>query len=254
MRRPNPPGTVLQALEPARRKLEELEERALRGEALAVVEMAASLSQCLQEVARVTMERVLDQAARAQPCSVPCGCGREAQSKGFEETSFVGRFGRVAVSRRRFACACGSSSFLLDGAWSLPAGDYTDDVREATDRLSCRLGFQEAVAELHHLWGIAPDASTAKCSRQADDARFAKRRRACPLRTAKTKGERDPGEMGPLRLAAPNDVRPCVCAYPPVLRRLRSRARARHRYSLPPRDLRRFVPADRPRRSDCSPR
>ena len=162
MRRPNPPGTVLQALDPARRKLEELEGRALRGEALPLVEMAASLSQCLQEVARVAMERVLDQAARAQPCSVSCACGRETESKGFEETSFVGRFGRVAVSRRRFTCECGSSSFLLDRAWGLPAGDYTDDVREATDRLSCRLGFQEAVAELDHLWGIAPDASTAK--------------------------------------------------------------------------------------------
>src|SRR5437867_7461068 len=162
MRHPKAPGTVLQALEPATRKLEELEGRALRGEAVPLVELAASLSQCLQQVARLAMERVLDQAARAQPCSVPCACGREAESKGFEDTSFVGRFGRVAVSRRRFACACGSSSFLLDGAWSLPAGEYTDDVREATDRLSCRLGFQEAVAELHHLWGVAPDASTAK--------------------------------------------------------------------------------------------
>jgi len=108
------------------------------------------------------MELVLDQAARAQPCSAPCPCGQEAQSKGFEDTSFVGRFGRVAVSRRRLTCECGSSSFLLDRAWGLPTGHYTDDVREATDRLSCRLGFQEAVAELHHLWGVAPDASTAK--------------------------------------------------------------------------------------------
>src|SRR3989442_2707278 len=153
------------------RKLEELEGRALRGEALPLVEMAASLSQCLQEVARVAMERVLDQAARAQPCSVSCACGRETESKGFEETSFVGRFGRVAVSRRRFTCECGSSSFLLDRAWGLPAGDYTDDVREATDRLSCRLGFQEAVAELDHLWGIAPDASTAKRWIDQDGAR-----------------------------------------------------------------------------------
>ena len=162
MRRPKAAGTVLQALEPATRTLEELEGRALRGEALPLVELAASLSQCLQEVARVAMELVLDQAARAQACSAPCECGREANSKGFEDTSFVGRFGRVAVSRRRFTCECGSSSFFLDEAWSLPAGDYTDDVREATDRLSCRLGFREAVAELDYLWGVAPEASTAK--------------------------------------------------------------------------------------------
>jgi hypothetical protein len=173
MRRPKAPGTVLQALEPATRKLEELEGRALRGEALPLVELAASLSECLQQVARAAMERVLDQAARAQPCSVQCACGREAESKGFEDTSFVGRFGRVAVSRRRFTCECGSSSFLLDGAWGLPAGDYTDDVREATDRLACRLGFQEAVAELHHLWGVAPDASTAKRWIGQDGARAA---------------------------------------------------------------------------------
>ena len=94
MRRPKPAGTVLQALEPATQKLEELEGRALRGEALPLVELAASLSQCLQQVARAAMELELDQAARAQPCSSPCTCGREAKSKGFEDTSFVGRFGR----------------------------------------------------------------------------------------------------------------------------------------------------------------
>jgi len=162
MRRPRPAGTVLQALEPATRKLQELEGKALRGEALPLVELAASLKQCLGEVARDAMERLLDQAARAQPCTTACACGRQAQSKGFEDTFFVGRFGRVTVSRRRFTCECGSSSFLLDQACGLPDGDYSDDVREATDRLSCRLGFQEAVAELHHLWGVAPDASTAK--------------------------------------------------------------------------------------------
>src|SRR5206468_7395808 len=56
-------------------------------------------------------------------------------------------------------------------AWGLPVGDYSDDVREATDRLSCRLGFREAVTELHHLWGVAPDASTAKRWIDQDGAR-----------------------------------------------------------------------------------
>lgn len=162
MKRPNVAGTVLQVLEPMAQKLKELEDLTLRGEALPVVELAASLDNCLKEVARRAMELVLDQAARAEPSSVPCTCGRNAESKGFEDRSFVARFGRIPVSRRRFACACGSSSFLLDKTWALPAGQYADDVREAMDRLSCRMGFREAVAELDHLWGVAPDASTAK--------------------------------------------------------------------------------------------
>jgi hypothetical protein len=171
MRRPKATGSVLQALEPARLKLEELEGRALLGEALPVVELAAALGDCLREVARQAMELVLDQAARAEPRSRPCACGRQADSKGFEDRSFVGRFGRVLVSRRRFTCECGSTSFLLDTTWALPAGDYADDVREALDRLSCRMTFREATAELDHLWGVAPDASTAKRWISQDGAR-----------------------------------------------------------------------------------
>jgi hypothetical protein len=109
------------------------------------------------------MTRILEQAARAQPCAVPCSCGGTATSQGFEETAFVGRFGRVPVSRRRLACArCATSWFPVDHAWGLPAGLYAEDVREATERLAVRLSsFEEAVAELQYLWGVAPEASTA---------------------------------------------------------------------------------------------
>jgi hypothetical protein len=152
----------LQALEPLARTLTELEHKALRGEPMPVAELGSVLATTLAAVARHAIELVLDQAARACSAPAPCPCGCEAVSKGFEGTFFIGRFGRVPVSRRRFVCECGRSWFPLDVAWSLPAGDYTDDVREATERLACRLGFDEAVAELAHLWGVAPEGSTAK--------------------------------------------------------------------------------------------
>ena len=71
------------------------------------------------------------------------------------------------------ACArCHTSGFPFDRAWGMPAGEYADDVREATDRLSCRLGsFEEAVAELQYLWSVAPDASTAQRWVVSDGAR-----------------------------------------------------------------------------------
>jgi hypothetical protein len=70
-------------------------------------------------------------------------------------------------------CAhCATSGFPFDTVWGLPTGAYADDVREATDRLACRLGsFEEAVAELQYLWGVAPDASTAQRWVAQDGAR-----------------------------------------------------------------------------------
>jgi hypothetical protein len=163
MKRPKPVGRSLQALQPLIHKLKALEEGALQGVTIPVAVMTRELAGVFAAVGREAMELVLDQAARAQATSTSCSCGREAASKGFEDTSFVGRFGRVRVSRRRAACACGQSWFPFDEAWGLPTvGEYADDVREATDRLASRLGFGEAVAELNHFWGIAPDGSTAK--------------------------------------------------------------------------------------------
>lgn len=164
MRRPHASGKALEAVNPLIEKLTELEGMALQGHAMPVVSIAAQLAASGTAVARAAMTLILDQAARAQPTSQPCPCGGEASSKGFEETSFIGRFGRVCVSRRRTVCnRCGESYFPFDTAWRLPAGEYSDDVREATDRLSCRLGsFEEAVAEMRYLWSVAPDASTAK--------------------------------------------------------------------------------------------
>ena len=164
MKRPQAVGKVLEALQPLMAKLTALEQRALTGDALPVVTLAAELADACRDVAREAMTLLLEQAARAQPSSAPCACGGPAASKGFAATSFVGRFGRVPVARRRLKCArCGQSWFPFDAAWGLPAGEYSDDVREATDRLSCRLGsFAEAVEELRYLWGVAPEGSTAK--------------------------------------------------------------------------------------------
>lgn len=164
MRRPHAAGRALEALTPLRETLTALEATALEGRSLSVVTMATELAATCAGVAREAMALILAQAARAQPASAPCACGGEASSKGFECTSFVGRFGRVSVCRRRMACArCDTSGFPFDQAWGLPTGEYADDVREATERLSCRLGsFEEAVAELQYLWRVAPDASTAQ--------------------------------------------------------------------------------------------
>jgi len=164
MRHPQAAGKVQEAVKPLTEKLAMLEQRALDGNPMPVVALAAELTAACREVAREAMTLILEQAACAQPSSVSCSCGEQTMSKGFEDTSFVGRFGRVSVSRRRVECArCDKSWFPFDAAWGLPAGEYSDDVREAMDRLSCRLGsFNEAVAELKYLWDIAPDASTAK--------------------------------------------------------------------------------------------
>jgi len=173
MRRPQAAGSILEAVKPLTEKLTALEAKALQGGSISVVAMAAELAATCIVVARTAMTLVLEQAACAQPSSLPCACGGEASSKGFEDTSFVGRFGRVPVSRRRMECdRCGESFFPFDQLWGLPAGEYADDVREATERLSCRLpSFEEAVAELQYLWGIAPDASTAKRWVAQDGAR-----------------------------------------------------------------------------------
>jgi hypothetical protein len=154
-------------------KLTALETRALEGSTMPVVAMAAELEAACRDVARTAMTLLLEQAARAQPCLVSCSCGGTALSKGFEGTSFIGRFGRVALSRRRMSCArCARSTFPFDHAWGLPSGQYTDDVREAAERLSVRLGsFEEAISELQYFWGVAPDASTAKRWVAQDGAR-----------------------------------------------------------------------------------
>lgn len=173
MRRPHPAGRALEAVTPLIETLTALEATALQGRSLSVVALAAELAATCAAVARDAMALILEQAARAQPASVACACGGEASSQGFESTSFVGRFGRVSVSRRRMTCAyCDTSGFPFDQAWGLPAGAYADDVREATERLSCRLGsFEEAVAELQYLWSVAPDASTAQRWVAQDGAR-----------------------------------------------------------------------------------
>jgi hypothetical protein len=51
----------------------------------------------------------------------------------------------------------------FDKAWSLPEGEFADDVREATERLVCRLGYAEGIEELDKLWGVAPKASRVRC-------------------------------------------------------------------------------------------
>lgn len=162
MRRPQAGGTVAQALESLATLLAELETRALLGEAMSVVEMATTLATTCRGVARHALALVLDQAARAQVGPVPCECGQQAASYGFEKTHYIGRFGNVPVERRRFVCACGASWFPFDAAWHLPSGEYSDDVREVTERMSLRGTFEEAVVEVNHFWGVAPDATTAK--------------------------------------------------------------------------------------------
>ncbi len=164
MQRPNAAGMVLQALEPMAQKLTELEALALEGGAMPLVTMVGALIEVAIGVARRGTELVLQQAARTAQADLKCPeCGsRDVGSQGFEPTSFTARAGRMVVSRRRFGCdACRHSWFELDARWDLPEGDYADDVREATERLACRLGYREAVDELRHLWGVAPDSTTA---------------------------------------------------------------------------------------------
>jgi len=157
MKRPNAAGTVLQALEPLAQKMTELERCALAGHAMSVVQMGRQMVEAALEAVRRAVEVVLDQAARSEPTSARCSCGGQATSQGFEHTSFVMRCGRVQVDRRRRTCdACKQTKMPLDEAWSLPEGEYADDVREATERLVCRLGYGEGIEELERLWGVAP--------------------------------------------------------------------------------------------------
>jgi hypothetical protein len=122
------------------------------------------LAQIVRDIARSAMETLLEQAACVQGTQVACTCGAQARSRGFEITSFVGRFGRIRLVRRRMECpACGRSWFEFDEIWGVPAGEYADDVREAAERQGCRLGsFEEAAEELRHLWGVEVDPSTIK--------------------------------------------------------------------------------------------
>src|SRR5512136_1623287 len=179
MRRPDVAGLTLQALEPLVQKLTQLEQQALRGDSMSVVTLGATLATTLATVGRRAMELVIQQAARAADPGQVCTCGRLAKSKGFERTTFVARFGRVEADRRRNECACGRSWFAFDEAWGLPAGEYADDVREATERLACRMGSSdEAVEELRYLWAVAPDVSTAKRWLSEDGTRAAQAVRA----------------------------------------------------------------------------
>jgi hypothetical protein len=90
-----------------------------------------------------------------------CACGGPTHSEGFEPKSFVMRFGRVSMMRRRRGCdASGSSELAFDKAWSLPDGELADDVREATERLVCRLVYAEGIEQLDKLWGVGPKASS----------------------------------------------------------------------------------------------
>ena len=161
MKRPNAAGSVLQALEPVAKKLAEMEQRALAGQPTAVVQMGCELADSLREAGRRAIDLLLEQAARAEPTGGTCACGGQTHSEGFEPKSFIMRFGRVSVMRRRRECdACGSSELGFDKAWSLPEGEFADDVREATERLVCRLGYAEGIEELDKLWGVAPKASS----------------------------------------------------------------------------------------------
>ena len=163
MQRPHAAGAVLQALEPLAQKIAELELQALEGKATNIVSMMGELAKSLAAAGREAVELVLDQAARAPQRCICTKCNMEASSHGFEATSFIGRFGLIKVTMRRMRCAtCRRSWLPLDEAWALPEGGYADDVREATERLACRMPFREAVEELEHLWLVAPDPSTAK--------------------------------------------------------------------------------------------
>lgn len=163
MQRPHAAGHILQALEPLAQKLAELERQALEGRAANVVSMMGELAKSTAEAGRRAAEIVLEQAARTPSRGSCRTCGGEATSHGFESTSFTGRLGLITLARRRMECdKCKRSWFPLDEAWGLPEGRYADDVREATERLACRMHFREAVEELEHLWGVAPDPSTAQ--------------------------------------------------------------------------------------------
>lgn len=90
-------------------------------------------------------------------------CGQAQVSKGFQNRRFTCRLGQISYRRRRWLCLkCGRSELDKVSDWELPSGRYSAEIREATERLSCRLGYGEAVDELAHLWGVAPDKSTAK--------------------------------------------------------------------------------------------
>ena len=83
----------------------------------------------------------MPQVASCRLCNLwPKNCSRcssacrgPPHSEGFEPKSFVMRFGRVSVMRRRRGCdASGSSELAFDKARSLPDGELADDVREGT--------------------------------------------------------------------------------------------------------------------------
>jgi hypothetical protein len=156
MKQPKAAGTTVQALEPLVQKLAGLEGEVLGGTTMSVAELSTALAKIAREIACCAMETLLEQAACVLPTQTTCTCGAQAGSRGFEITSFVGRFGRVRLRRRRMECpACGRSWFEFDQVWGIPAGDYADDVREAAERQGCRLGsFVEAAEELRHMWGV----------------------------------------------------------------------------------------------------
>src|SRR5262249_2787455 len=140
MRRPDAAGRVLEALEPMAKKLTDLEARALQGAAMPVTVLIGELVEAALAVARQGTALLLRQAAAVAQGEVTCPkcSSKDVGSHGFETTSFIGRVGRIELSRRRLECdICEHSWFDFDERWHLPAGGYADDVREAVERLSC---------------------------------------------------------------------------------------------------------------------
>jgi len=120
-----------------------MQQRALAGQATAVVQMGCELADELRQAGRRAIDLLLDQAAPAQPTGGACACGGPTHSEGFEPKSFVMRFGRVSVMRRRCGCdAWASSELAFDKALSLPDGELADDVREATSILTSSIEAQ----------------------------------------------------------------------------------------------------------------
>jgi hypothetical protein len=89
IQRPNAAASVLQALQPVAEKRVEMQQRALAGQATAVVQMDCELADALRSAGRRAIELLLAQAAPAEPTGGACACGGPTHSEGFEPQSFV---------------------------------------------------------------------------------------------------------------------------------------------------------------------
>ncbi|NUN13948.1 MAG: hypothetical protein HUU55_09985 [Myxococcales bacterium] len=144
-------------------KLAKLADVVEQGQGIPIAVLVGVLMATLLEVCRRAMQSLLDRAAAREAGESHCCCGCEQVSRGFEAKRFICRFGRLSYRRRRWLCLkCGRTELDRGCRWELPAGRYSAEIREATERLSCRLGYGEAVDELMHLWGVGQDKSTAK--------------------------------------------------------------------------------------------